>query len=64
MSIVAIVFLPVVLVYTAWNYYVFRKRISSSDFVPPRLPGVRPSSDGPAQPPSGPAKPPGVRETT
>ena len=64
MSIVAIVFLPVVLVYTAWNYYVFRKRISSSDFAPPRLPGVRPSSDGPAQPPSGPAKPPGVRETT
>ena len=64
MSIVAIVFLPVVLVYTAWNYYVFRKRISSSDFAPPRLPGIRPSSDGPAQPPSGPAKPPGVREKT
>ena len=29
MSIVAIVFLPVVLAYQAWNYYVFRKRISS-----------------------------------
>src|SRR5215475_290445 len=64
MSIVAIVFLPVVLVYTAWNYYVFRKRISSSDFAPPRLPGVRPSPDGPAQPPSGPTQPPGVREKT
>src|SRR6266550_4224163 len=64
MSIVAVVFLPVVLVYTAWNYYVFRKRISSSDFAPPRLPGVRPSPDGPAQPPGGPATPPGVRETT
>jgi cytochrome d ubiquinol oxidase subunit II len=64
MSIVAIVFLPVVLVYTAWNYYVFRKRISSSDFAPPRLPGVRPASDGPAQPPGGPTKPPGVREKT
>ena len=64
MSIVAIIFLPVVLVYTAWNYYVFRKRISSSDFAPPRLPGVRPSPDGPAQPPGGPATPPGVRETT
>src|SRR5215467_1270756 len=63
MSIVAIVFLPVVLIYTAWNYYVFRKRISSSDFAPPRVPGVRPSPDGPAQPPSGPAAP-GVREKT
>jgi hypothetical protein len=66
MSIVAIVFLPVVLVYTAWNYYVFRKRISSSDFTPPRLPGVRPSPDGADQPASGPAQPqpPGVREKT
>src|SRR5215471_11709817 len=57
MSIVAIVFLPVVLVYTAWNYYVFRKRISSSDFAPPHRPGVKPSPDGAA-------KPPGVREKT
>jgi cytochrome d ubiquinol oxidase subunit II len=64
MSIVAVLLLPVVLAYTAWNYYVFRKRISSSDFASPRLPGVRPSSDAPAQPPSGPAAPPGVREKT
>jgi len=65
MSIVAIVFLPVVLAYTAWNYYVFRKRISSADFAP-RLPGVRPSPDGADQPASGPAQPqpPGVREKT
>jgi cytochrome bd ubiquinol oxidase subunit II len=56
MTVVALVFLPVVLVYTAWNYYVFRKRISSSDFAPPRLPGVRPSPDGPAQPPGVPKK--------
>ena len=42
MSVVAIIFLPVVLAYTAWNYYVFRKRISSSDFTPPRLPGTQP----------------------
>ena len=45
------------LAYQAWTYYVFRKRISSADFAPPRLPGVRPSPDGPAQPP-------GVREKT
>jgi len=35
MSLVAIVLLPVVLAYTAWNYHVFRKRISASDFQPP-----------------------------
>jgi cytochrome d ubiquinol oxidase subunit II len=64
MSIVAIVFLPVVLAYTAWNYYVFRKRISSSDFAPPRLPGVQPSPDGPAQPPGAPSEPPSVPEKT
>jgi cytochrome d ubiquinol oxidase subunit II len=50
MSIVALIFLPVVLVYTAWNYYVFRKRISSSDFTPPRLPGVKPPPSARPQP--------------
>jgi cytochrome d ubiquinol oxidase subunit II len=64
MSIVAVIFLPVVLVYTAWNYYVFRKRISSSDFAPPRPPGLRPSPDGPAQPTGAPAESPSVREKT
>jgi cytochrome d ubiquinol oxidase subunit II len=63
MSIVALVFLPVVLAYTAWNYYVFRKRISSSDFAPPRLPGVKPPAG--TQPlPSAQPEPPGVREKT
>ncbi len=63
MSIVAVVLLPVVLVYTAWNYYVFRKRISSSDFALPRLPGTQPPSS--AQPPPGvPSEPPSVREKT
>src|SRR2546429_272267 len=64
MSIVAVILLPVVLAYTAWNYYVFRKRISSSDFASPRLPRVPPSSDVPGQPPRRPAAPPGVRATT
>ena len=63
MSIVAIVFLPVVLVYTAWNYYVFRKRISSSDFAPPRLPGIQPPPVR-QPPPSAPPEPPSVREKT
>ena len=51
MSIVAIVFLPVVLAYTAWNYYVFRKRISSSDFAPPRLPGTPAATQLPSRRP-------------
>jgi len=62
MSIVAIILLPVVFVYTAWNYYVFRKRISSSDFTP-RLPGVKPQPS--AQPQPGmPSEPPSVPEKT
>jgi cytochrome d ubiquinol oxidase subunit II len=63
MSIVAIVFLPVVLAYTAWNYYVFRKRISSADFALPRLPGTQPPSSG-QPPPAAASEPPGVREKT
>jgi len=52
----------VVLAYTAWNYYVFRKRISSADFAAPRLPGTQPASD--AQPPGVPSEPPSVPEKT
>jgi len=35
MTVVVVIFLPLVLVYQAWTYYVFRKRISASDFQPP-----------------------------
>ena len=63
MSIVAIVFLPVVLAYTAWNYYVFRKRISSSDFAPPRLPGTQPPIRRQPEP-GAPSEPPSVPEKT
>jgi cytochrome d ubiquinol oxidase subunit II len=34
MSIVAVILLPVVLAYTAWNYYVFRRRLTASEFQP------------------------------
>jgi cytochrome d ubiquinol oxidase subunit II len=50
MTIVAVVLLPVVLAYTAWNYYVFRRRLTPSDF--------QPSHSGPAGSP-GPADPVG-----
>ena len=44
MTIVLVIFLPFVLVYQAWTYYVFRKRISADSFRPaaaaaPRPPG-------------------------
>ena len=34
MTVVVIIFLPLVLAYQSWTYYVFRKRVSSSDFRP------------------------------
>jgi cytochrome d ubiquinol oxidase subunit II len=35
MTVVAIIFLPMVLAYQTWTYYVFRRRISRSEFQPP-----------------------------
>jgi cytochrome bd ubiquinol oxidase subunit II len=34
MSVVALILLPLVLAYQAWSYYVFRRRVSTSDFQP------------------------------
>ncbi len=42
MTIVLVIFLPFVLVYQAWSYYVFRRRISASSFGPPARPPVQP----------------------
>jgi cytochrome d ubiquinol oxidase subunit II len=55
MTIVVVIFLPVVLLYQAWTYYVFRQRISPGDFQMPRLASHRTPGDG-AAPPAG-AKP-------
>jgi len=52
MTVVVIIFLPVVLAYQTWTYYVFRRRISREEFLP---------SAGPAEPSPGPAAPPGGR---
>jgi cytochrome bd-type quinol oxidase subunit 2 len=53
MTVVVVVFLPLVLIYQAWTYYVFRKRVSASDFRPPAPPpGVAPEPEPrPAAPP-------------
>lgn len=50
MSVVALIFLPVVLIYQAWNYYVFRKRVSAA----PSKPASPPASAPPITPASHP----------
>jgi cytochrome bd ubiquinol oxidase subunit II len=42
MTVVAIILLPVVLAYQSWTYYVFRRRISKSEFEPVPQPGTSP----------------------
>jgi cytochrome d ubiquinol oxidase subunit II len=37
MTVVVLILLPVVLAYTAWTYYVFRRRLSDKDFGVPAL---------------------------
>jgi cytochrome bd-type quinol oxidase subunit 2 len=52
MTVVVIVFLPLVLAYQAWSYYVFRRRVSARDFEAPAhpaapQPGVPAAGDAP-----------------
>ncbi|HYO17502.1 MAG TPA: cytochrome d ubiquinol oxidase subunit II, partial [Dermatophilaceae bacterium] len=35
MTWVAVVFVPIVLAYQSWTYWVFRKRVSADDIVDP-----------------------------
>ena len=51
MTIVVVVFLPLVLLYQAWTYYVFRKRVSASDFTPSAPPPAAVPEPRPAAPP-------------
>jgi cytochrome d ubiquinol oxidase subunit II len=44
MTVVAVIFLPLVLGYQAWAYYVFRRRVSREEFLPPPASPAR--SDG------------------
>jgi cytochrome bd-type quinol oxidase subunit 2 len=57
MTIVVVIFLPLVLAYQAWTYYVFRKRVSASDFQAPPPPPV--PEPRPAAPPERPVRPGG-----
>ena len=46
MTIVVVIFLPLVLAYQTWTYYVFRRRVSRDQFVP----GPPPAASPPAAP--------------
>jgi cytochrome d ubiquinol oxidase subunit II len=63
MTVVVIIFLPLVLAYQTWTYYVFRRRVSRSEFQPTPQPGTRQDAHRPptATPDSGP--PPVSQET-
>ena len=50
MTVVVVVFLPLVLLYQAWTYYVFRRRVSASDFASPPVAAPEPEPR-PAAPP-------------
>jgi cytochrome bd ubiquinol oxidase subunit II len=46
MTIVVVIFLPAVLLYQGWTYYVFRQRVSPGDFQPPKLLAKQPAPNG------------------
>jgi len=48
LTVIVAVLLPVVLLYQAWSYYVFRKRVSASQFHAPAGPAHPPASAEPA----------------
>jgi cytochrome d ubiquinol oxidase subunit II len=61
MTVVVVIFLPVVLAYQTWTYYVFRRRVSKREFQPSPRWGARPDAAHPASanpdgaaPPAGP----------
>jgi cytochrome bd ubiquinol oxidase subunit II len=60
MTVVACIFLPLVLAYQGWTYWVFRKRVSappSPALAAPPIPPIPPAPSGPPAPPA-PAIPP------
>jgi cytochrome d ubiquinol oxidase subunit II len=56
MTVIVVVFLPLVLIYQAWTYYVFRRRVSRSEFQPAPEPSTPPSTPEPSTPPSTPVR--------
>jgi cytochrome d ubiquinol oxidase subunit II len=50
MTVVVVVFLPFVLAYQTWSYYVFRRRVSRREFLPPSERAGQPGVAAPQQP--------------
>ena len=58
MTVVVIIFLPVVLAYQTWTYYVFRRRVSKQEFQPPApSPGAAPGPEPTPRPTAPPVRP-------
>jgi cytochrome bd ubiquinol oxidase subunit II len=57
MTVVVIIFLPLVLLYQGWTYYVFRKRVSASDFQPAAAAQAAPEPAAESAPVSQPGPP-------
>jgi cytochrome bd ubiquinol oxidase subunit II len=58
MTVVVIIFLPVVLAYQTWTYYVFRRRISKQEFqLPPPPPEAAPAAEPTSRPTAPPLRP-------
>ncbi len=62
MTVVVLFFLPLVLAYQTWTYYVFRRRVSRDDFIQPppvalaqptEPPGTAPGTPAPTVVPPG-----------
>jgi cytochrome d ubiquinol oxidase subunit II len=53
MTVVVIIFLPLVLAYQTWTYYVFRRRISRQEFLPPPERGAPAATPDPGGPTAG-----------
>ncbi len=63
MTVVVVIFLPFVLAYQAWTYYVFRRRISTDDFAAaPAVPQPSAAGGGAAVLPPNPGYPDGRQE--
>jgi cytochrome bd ubiquinol oxidase subunit II len=56
MTVVVVIFFPLVLAYQSWTYYVFRKRVSRQEFQPPAPPAQAAAEPAPQPtlPPAGP----------
>jgi len=59
MTVVVIILLPVVLAYQTWTYYVFRRRVSKSEFQPPPPPPETAPEPAPQSQPTAPPAVPG-----